>query len=238
MSDSSKIEWTDATWNPVTGCTQVSPGCDNCYAMRFAERWRGIKGHYFQNGFDVVLRAKMLDKPNQWRKPRLIFVNSMSDLFHRDVPDKYIDRVFERMEATDRHVYQLLTKRPERMKRYLGKRYGQGACPPHIWIGTSVESNAYAWRAETLRNIRAEVRFLSVEPMLGPVGGVKLEGIGWVIAGGESGPGFRPLHVQWVRDLRDRCVAGNIAFFFKQWHKGKTGRLLDGCTWDEMPLVA
>jgi protein gp37 len=238
MSASSKIEWTDATWNPVTGCTQVSPGCDNCYALRFAERWRGTQGHYFEHGFDVTLRPQMLGKPNEWHKPRLIFVNSMSDLFHKDVPDDFIDLVFIQMETTDRHVYQLLTKRPERMRRYMKDRYGRAPSPRHIWIGTSVESNAYAWRAQMLKEINAPIRFLSVEPMLGPVDKVYLDGIAWVIAGGESGPGHRPLRVEWVRDLRDRCTAGNVAFFFKQWHKGKTGRTLDGATWDETPQVA
>lgn len=238
MSDRSGIEWTNATWNPTSGCTKVSPGCDNCYAQRFAERFRGVRGHYFERGFDVVLRPAMLDKPESWRSPRLVFVDSMSDLFHRDIPDEYIDEVFARMEHVDRHTYQLLTKRPDRMRSYVRRRYGSAIAPRQIWFGTSVESNAYAWRADMLRDVNASTRFLSVEPMIGPVDQVNLEGIAWVIAGGESGPGWRPLDVEWVRGLRDRCERAGVAFFFKQWHKGSTGRELDGRTWDDMPAVA
>jgi protein gp37 len=159
----------------------------------------------------------------------------MSDLFHADVSDGYIGEVFDRMEAVDRHVYQLLTKRPERMRRYLRRRFGEAVVPPHIWVGVSVESNDYAWRADMLREVRAQVRFLSIEPMLGPVDQVSLDGIGWVILGGESGPSHRPMEAAWVRALRDRCASADISFFFKQWHKARTGRLLDGRTWDEMP---
>jgi protein gp37 len=177
----------------------------------------------------------MLDKPESWRKPRRIFVNSMSDLFHVDVPDTYIDQVFERMERVDRHVYQLLTKRPERMQRYARRRYGTASTPSHIWFGTSIESGSYAWRGDMLRKVNAPLRFLSVEPMIGPIDDVDLKGIGWVIVGGESGPGRRPLSIEWVRDVRDRCVWAGIPFFFKQWHKAGTGRELDGRTWDEMP---
>jgi len=235
VAATSAIEWTDATWNPVTGCTKVSPGCDNCYAERFAERWRGVRGNYFSNGFDLTLRPNMLPRPDQWRGSKRIFVNSMSDLFHRDVPDEYIDRVCEVMERVDRHVYQLLTKRPERMMRYTRKRYGAGRAPAHIWLGTSVESNAYAWRVDMLRRCSATVRFLSMEPLIGAVDAVALDSIDWVIVGGESGPGRRPMSVSWVRDVRDRCVTAGIAFFFKQWHKAGTGRELDERTWDEIP---
>jgi protein gp37 len=235
MAVGSSIEWTDATWNPITGCTQVSPGCDRCYALRFAERFRGVSGHYFESGFAVTNRPNMLDRPAQWRTPRRVFVNSMSDLFHAEVPDGYIDEVFVRMEDVDRHVYQLLTKRPERMRRYLSRRYDRAAIPFHIWVGVSVESNEYAWRAEMLRQVRASVRFLSVEPMLGPVDRVSFEGIAWVIVGGESGPGHRPMEASWVRAVRDRCLSGGVPFFFKQWHKARTGRTLDDRTWDEMP---
>jgi protein gp37 len=235
VADTSSIEWTDATWNPVSGCTQVSPGCDHCYALRFAERWRGVPGNYFERGFDLTLRPNMLDKPGQWKKRRFVFVNSMSDLFHAGVPDAYIDDVFLRMERYDWHVYQVLTKRPERMRRYLKARYGSRLVGDHIWLGVSVENNDYAWRVDMLRQCNATIRFLSVEPMLGPVSGVSFEGIAWVIVGGESGPALRPMDPSWVRDVRDRCARAGIAFFFKQWHKKNTGRLLDGRTWNEMP---
>src|ERR1700733_640759 len=235
MACSTAIEWTNATWNPVTGCERVSPGCDNCYALRFAERFRGVSGHYYVNGFDVQTRPNMLDRPKNWKTPRLVFVNSMSDLFHRLVPDDYIDQVFERMERFNWHTYQLLTKRPERMRRYIRSRYGLEMVPPHIWVGVSVESNAYAWRADMLRHVNASVRFLSVEPMLGPIDQVSLEGIAWVIVGGESGHGHRPMALSWVQSVRDRCIAGTVKFFFKQWHKKNAGRLLDDQLWDEMP---
>lgn len=235
MAVSSTIEWTDATWNPTTGCTKVSPGCDHCYAERFAERWRGLRGNYFESGFDLTLRANMLHRPEQWRGAKRIFVNSMSDLFHRDIPDEYIDRVFDVMERIDRHVYQILTKRPERMRRYLQRRYLAVPAPAHIWIGVSVESDAYAWRVDMLRECPAAIRFLSMEPLIGPVNAVRLDQIAWVIVGGESGPGRRLMEPLWVRDIRDRCCDQGVAFFFKQWHKAGTGRELDGRTWDEMP---
>jgi len=238
MANTTTIEWTDATWNPTTGCTQVSPGCDNCYALRFAERFRGVPGHYYERGFDVQLRPDMLNRPDDWRQRKFIFVNSMSDLFHRDIPDDYLDRVFDVMERVDRHVYQVLTKRPDRMRSYLQKRFGSEKVPRHIWLGVSVERNAYAWRVRMLQECPATVRFLSIEPMIGPVDLAPLTGIDWVIVGGESGPGHRPLDVDWVRNVRDRCVSAGIPFFFKQWHKANTGRLLDGRTWDEMPVVS
>lgn len=237
MAATSTIEWTDATWNPTSGCTKVSAGCDNCYAEKFAERFRDVKGHYFETGFDLALRPNMLDKPSEWKTPRRIFVNSMSDLFHARVPDEYIDKVFDRMETVDRHVYQLLTKRPERLRRYLRKRYGEREMPRHIWIGVSIESNDFAWRADMLRETPAKVRFLSVEPLLGPVDHVSLDGIAWVIVGGESGPHYRPMDLRWVREIRERCVRTGVSFFFKQWHKRDTGRILDGRTWDELPIA-
>jgi len=237
MSTTSTIEWTDATWNVVTGCTKVSPGCDHCYAEKFAERWRGVRGNYYENGFDLQLRPNMLDRPASWKTPKRIFVNSMSDLFHVGVPDQYLDQVFDRMEAIDRHIYQVLTKRPERMRRYLKKRLGRKQLSPHIWIGVSVENNDYVWRADMLRDVSAAVRFLSIEPMLGPVDKLSLGGIHWIIVGGESGPNRRPMEAAWARDVRDRCAESGIAFFFKQWHKAGTGRILDGRTWDEMPSV-
>ena len=235
MALTTKIEWTNITWNPVTGCTEVSPGCDHCYARRFAERFRGVAGHYFEHGFDVTLRPSKLEEPKKWKRPRRVFVNSMSDLFHRDVSDLYIDQIFDVMESQSHHTFQVLTKRPERMKRYAIRRHHRRRIAPNIWLGTSVESNDYAWRARMLAETPAHLRFLSVEPMIGPIDLVVLEGVGWVIAGGESGPGQRPMDVKWVRELRDRCVAGGIPFFFKQWHKGTTGRELDGQLWEQFP---
>jgi protein gp37 len=229
------IEWTNETWNPTTGCERVSPGCDNCYALRFAERFRGVRGHYFERGFDVELRPNMLGRPGSWRKPRIIFVNSMSDLFHRLIPDAYVDRVMVEIEQNPRHTYQLLTKRPERMRRYFRRRYGDHRLPDQLWVGVSIESNDVRWRADMLRSVNAATRFLSVEPMIGPIDRVAFDGISWVIVGGESGPRRRPLEASWVQDVRDRCEHARVAFFFKQWHKGKTGRLLDGRTWDQMP---
>lgn len=249
MSDKSRIEWTDATWNPVTGCTKVSPGCDHCYAERFAERWRGIKGHPYEQGFDLRLWPDRLTQPGSWTRPRRIFVNSMSDLFHHDVPEAFIRDVFFEMVRTPRHIFQVLTKRPDRMRR-LWNHYradlmdiGILKMPGinHIWLGTSIENNDYAWRAEMLRDTLAAVRFLSIEPMLGPVDKVSLTGIHWVICGGESGPDARPMELEWVRELRDRCVAGGSPFFFKQWggvHKKAAGRELDGRTWDQYPAAS
>jgi protein gp37 len=237
MAASSAIEWTDATWNPTSGCTKVSAGCDHCYAERFAERWRGVPGNYFESGFDLTLRPKMLSRPAEWRGSKRIFVNSMSDLFHQGIPDDYIDRVFETMELVDRHIYQVLTKRPERMRRYLRRRYAIDQAPAHIWLGVSVESNQFAWRADMLRDSPVTVRFLSMEPLIGAVDAVQLEGVDWVIVGGESGPGRRKMEEMWVRDVRDRCVLSGIAFFFKQWHKAGTGRELDGRTWDQLPNI-
>lgn len=237
MSDKSAIEWTDATWNPVTGCTQVSPGCDHCYALTFAERFRGVPGHPYEQGFDLKLWPERLELPLQWKKPRRIFVNSMSDLFHKDVPDDYIRRVFDVMVKADWHIFQVLTKRSGRLAR-LGSML---PWRPHIWIGVSIESDRYIWRANQLRKIPAYVRFISAEPLLGPLDHLNLEGIHWLITGGESGHGHRPCDPNWVRNLRDRCLTEGVAFFHKQWG-GRTpkagGRLLDGRTWDELPKVS
>jgi protein gp37 len=234
MALHSTIEWTDASWNPVTGCTQVSPGCDHCYALAFAERFRGVSGHPYEQGFDLRLWPERLDLPLRWKKPRRIFVNSMSDLFHKDVPDEFVRRIFDTMVRAEQHTYQILTKRPQRLAR-LGRSL---PWPPHVWIGVSVESNAYAWRADYLRRVPAAVRFISAEPLLGPVDELNLEGLHWVITGGESGIGHRWCNPDWVRDVRDRCVADGIAYFHKQWG-GRTpkagGRMLDGRTWDELP---
>lgn len=236
MSLNSKIEWTDATWNPVTGCTQVSAGCDNCYAMTFAERFRGVPNHPYEQGFDLRLWPERLELPLRWRKPRRIFVNSMSDLFHADVPDEFIRKVFDTMVRADWHIYQVLTKRPQRLARMAASL----PWPDHIWVGVSVESNEVAWRADFLRRVPAAVRFISAEPLIGPIDQLKLDGIHWLITGGESGVGHRPCNPDWVRQARDHCISKNVAYFHKQWG-GRTskmgGRVLDGRTWDEMPTV-
>jgi protein gp37 len=234
MADKSAIEWTEATWNPVTGCTRVSPGCDHCYAMTFAERFRGVPGHPYEQGFDLRLWPERLELPLRWRQPRRIFVNSMSDLFHRDVPTEYIERIFDVMARTERHTFQVLTKRSARLA-HLGPIL---PWRPNIWVGVSIESSRYRWRADHLRRTPAHVRFISAEPLLGPLDQVDLTGIDWLITGGESGHGCRPCDPAWVRTLRDRCQAAGIAFFHKQWG-GRTpkagGRTLDGRTWDEYP---
>jgi protein gp37 len=240
MADGSAIEWTDATWNPVTGCTKITAGCDNCYAERFAERFRGVTGHPFERGFDLTLRAERLGQPLAWRRPRMIFVNSMSDLFHKTVPRTFIDRVFETMEQANWHVFQVLTKRSSLMRDYLRQRYAGSAAPKHIWLGVSVEDGRSSSRIEHLRQAPVAVRFLSVEPLIGPLGRVDLTGIHWVIAGGESGPGARPMHIDWAREVRDLCARRGIAFFFKQWGgiRPKTGgRDLDGREWNELPTT-
>lgn len=262
MSANSKIEWTDRTWNPVTGCTEVSAGCDNCYAKRFAERFRGVPGHPFERGFDVTLRPERLQDPLRWRKPQRVFVNSMSDLFHRDVPDEFIAQVFGTMMRAKEHTFQVLTKRPERMRRFwpsvlAGKieelrisargevspdfafvqaswpalfpdakisasSFGGSFPPRNVWLGVSVEDERATWRIDMLRETPAAVRFLSCEPLIGPVDlRGKLEGISWVIVGGESGHGARPMHPWWVHDIRDACIDAGVAFFFKQWGEWK-----------------
>jgi len=202
MAQKSEIEWTDATWNPVTGCTKIGPGCDHCYAERFAERWRGIEGHPYEQGFDMRLWASRLGQPEKWKKPRMIFVNSMSDLFHKDIPHGFIDRVFDAMEAADWHVYQVLTKRSSLMRNYVRRRYDGGRVPSHIWLGVSVEDAAYKGRIEHLRQINSDARFISFEPLLGPIGEVDLTGIAWAIVGGESGPGARLMEAAWATELR------------------------------------
>jgi protein gp37 len=240
VADGSAIEWTDATWNPVTGCTKITAGCDNCYAERFAERFRGVPGHPFEQGFDLTLRPERLSQPLTWRRPRMIFVNSMSDLFHKDVPDAFIDQVFDTMEAADHHIYQVLTKRSSLMRKYLRRRYAERAPPAHIWFGVSVENALGRARIEHLRESPAAVRFLSVEPLIGSVGKVELRGIHWVIAGGESGPGARPMHIEWAREIRDQCAAQEVSFFFKQWgglRPKSGGRDLDGREWNQFPTV-
>lgn len=239
MSDNSAIEWTDATWNPVTGCTKVTRGCDNCYAERIAERFRGTPGHPFENGFDLTLRPERLAQPLSWKRPRRVFVNSMSDLFHKDIPPAFIDCVFDTMESADWHVFQVLTKRSSLMRSYLQNRYGEGAAPSHIWCGVSVEDHTATARIRHLQDAPVPIRFLSIEPLLGPVGNIDLSGISWVIVGGESGPRARPMELQWVREIKDLCAEKGVDFFFKQWG-GRTaksgGRQLDGVEHNAMPL--
>src|ERR1043166_5139976 len=238
MADGTTIEWADATWNPVTGCTKISPGCDHCYAERFSERFRGTRGHPFETGFDLTLRPERLEQPLRWREPRMIFVNSMSDLFHKEIPKDFIARVFDTMERASWHTFQVLTKRSSLMRNFLRMRYGSGRGPVHMWFGVSVEDGSRASRIRHLRESPAGVRFLSIEPLLGPVGVLDLRDIDWVIVGGESGPGARPMQKEWVRDVRDQCIAAGVAFLFKQWGGGRPksgGRLLEGREWNQFP---
>lgn len=258
MAFESSIEWTESTWNPVTGCTKISPGCKHCYAEAFAERWRGVPGHPYEQGFDLKLWPQRLALPLAWKEPRTIFVNSMSDLFHKDVSDTFIAKVFDTMERAHWHNFQLLTKRAERFSEWSQKNY-HGArevikdkkrWPRNVWAGVSVESQDYVDRIEHLMQVPADIRFLSVEPLLGPLK-IKvslLRQIHWAIVGGESGTRARPMDPEWARDVRDQCVAADVPFFFKQWgvwdSKGQrrskkvSGRVLDGRTWDEMPRAA
>ena len=238
MMSKTAIEWTDATWNPVTGCTKISPGCDRCYAERFAERWRGVPDHPYENGFDLTLRPERVRQPLSWRQPRMIFVNSMSDLFHKHVPRDFVDQVFETMEQADWHIFQVLTKRSSRMRDYINMRYKKDAAPKHIWLGASVEDGSKKSRVNHMQQMNASVRFLSIEPLIGPVGKVDLSGIHWVIVGGESGPGYRPMEVSWAKEVRDQCKKQKVPFFFKQWggiRPKSGGRELDGREWNGYP---
>ena len=240
MGDKTGIEWTDATWNPVTGCTKITRGCDHCYAERLAERFRGTPRHPFERGFDLTLRPERLFQPLRWKRPRRVFVNSLSDLFHKRIPAEFIDQVFDTMERADRHIFQILTKRSSLMRNYIRRRYGSGLAPRHIWCGVSVEDHMATARIRHLQMTPSAVRFLSIEPLLGPMGDIDLDGIAWVIVGGESGPYARPMQPEWVLDIRDRCQRAAVPFFFKQWggtRKKRTGRLLEGRTWDEMPAA-
>jgi protein gp37 len=236
MAAGSSIEWTEATWNPLTGCTKVSPGCKHCYAERMAKRLQGMNHPSYANGFRLTLHERLLDLPLQWKKPRTIFVNSMSDLFHKDVPVEFIHRVFETMCKAPQHRFQVLTKRPERVAELSASL----PWPDNIWLGTSVETAKYFGRIDDLRRCDAKVKFLSLEPLLGPLTGLDLSQIDWVIVGGESGPGARPMESSWVIEIRDICVDDGVPFFFKQWggvQKKRAGRLLDGRTWDQMPKI-
>jgi protein gp37 len=239
MAATSKIEWTDATWNPVRGCTKISPGCKHCYAETFAERFRGVPGHPYEQGFDLRLVPEKLAEPLRWSAPKRVFVNSMSDLFHKDVPDDYIVSVVRVMLMADWHTYQVLTKRSERMRDLLKTKLRFASKRSHIWWGVSVEDRRYGLpRIEHLRKAPARVRFLSVEPLLEGLETINLDGIHWVIVGGESGPGARPLRPEWVTSLRDQCLRARVPFFFKQWggvQKSRMGRELEGRTHDELP---
>lgn len=246
MADNSAIEWTEATWNPVTGCDRVSAGCDHCYAMTLAKRLKAMGAEKYQNdgnpetsgpGFGVTVHPSSLEQPYRWRNPRVVFVNSMSDLFHAQVPISFVRDVFDVMRDTPHHTYQVLTKRSLRLARIADKL----EWPENVWMGVSVEDSSVLKRVDHLRGVPAAVRFLSCEPLLGPLDGIDLAGIGWVIAGGESGPNYRPMELAWARGIRDACTAADVPFFFKQWG-GRTpkalGRELDGQLWDEMPSLA
>lgn len=239
MSRHSNIEWTDATWNPVRGCTKISPGCKHCYAETFAERFRGVKGHPYEQGFDLRLVPDKLTEPFLWRTPKLVFVNSMSDLFHEDVPDEYIEMVCRVMTTAKWHTFQVLTKRSARLRDLLSGRLRFAAGQQHIWWGVSVEDKKYGLpRIQHLQSSPAHVRFLSIEPLLERLGQFDLSDISWAIVGGESGPGARPMREEWVISIRDLCTSARVPFFFKQWggvRKKRNGRLLQGRTYDEYP---
>ncbi len=239
MSDQTRIEWTDATWNPIRGCTKISPGCAHCYAETFAERFRDVPGHPYEQGFDLRTVPGKLAEPLRWRTSRMVFVNSMSDLFHRDVTEDYIRQVVRMMMLADWHTYQVLTKRSERMRDLLQGPLRTAAEAPNIWWGVSVENRRDGLpRVDHLRESPAQTRFLSVEPLLEDLGRLDLSGIHWVILGGESGPGARPMRPEWVESIRDQCAQAGVPFFFKQWggtRKGKAGRVLDGRTHDDKP---
>lgn len=236
MATKSSIEWTESTWNPISGCSKISPGCKHCYAERMARRLKAMGQPSYRNGFEVTLQPQALETPLRWKKPQTIFVNSMSDLFHDKVPTDYILAVFDIMNRANWHRYQILTKRPERLlelNKYINWQ-------PHIWMGVSVESSEYKYRIDILRKTGAHIKFLSLEPLLAPILSLRLQKIDWVIVGGESGPGARPMDEDWALDIRDQCHDQKVAFFFKQWggvNKKRTGRMLQGRTWDELPVL-
>lgn len=234
MSTKSSIEWTESTWNPVTGCTKISPGCKFCYAERLAKRLKAMGQANYINGFNLTLQEQAIGIPLKWKKPQIIFVNSMSDLFHKDVPVEFIIKVFEVMKQAYWHHFQVLTKRSERLLE-LSKTL---PWMPNIWMGVSVENDDYVYRIDHLRQIEAKVKFLSLEPLIGPIENINLNGIDWVIVGGESGPGCRPIFLEWVTDIRDQCIKVKVPFFFKQWggiNKKRNGRNLEGKIWNELP---
>lgn len=235
MAQKSNIEWTDVTWNPVSGCTKVSQGCKHCYAERMAHRLQAMGVERYRNGFALTLHHDLVERPRRWRKPRMVFVNSMSDLLHPDVPDDFIARVFETMVSCPQHTFQVLTKRTGRLRTLADSlQWSQ-----NIWMGASVENAEQMWRINDLAAVDASVRFLSLEPLLGPLPNLPLDRISWVIVGGESGPGARPMSEAWVTDIRDQCLRAEVPFFFKQWggvNKKRTGRMLEGRFWGEMPV--
>ncbi len=236
MAGNSRIEWTEATWNPVTGCTKFSMGCQNCYAERMSKRLQAMGQLNYVEGFRVRTHRDVLSIPLKWRRPRTIFVNSMSDLFHEEVPESFISEVFQVMYKSPQHIFQVLTKRSENVRRLSHSL----PWPANVWMGVSVESKDYLSRIDDLRYTRAKTKFISFEPLLGRISNIDLSGIDWVIVGGESGPGARPMSASWVEDIRDQCLASRIPFFFKQWggfNKKKAGRLLDDRTWDDMPAL-
>jgi len=241
MSSESSIEWTDSTWNPVRGCSKISPGCKHCYAETFAERFRGVPGHPYERGFDIRLVPERLADPLRWSDPRMIFVNSMSDLFHEKVPDEYIEQICEVMALAPWHIFQVLTKRAPRLATLLAGKLRKYAEMKHIWWGVSVENKKHGLpRVQELQKSPAKIRFLSVEPLLEDLGRINLSGISWVIVGGESGPGARPIDANWVRSIRDQCARSGIPFFFKQWggiRKKENGRMLDGAVYGEFPSI-
>ncbi len=237
MAISSSIEWTESTWNPLTGCTKISPGCKNCYAERMALRLQAMGSRNYANGFKITIHEHVLELPLHWMKPQTIFVNSMSDLFHEEVPEEFIFHMFDIMKRADWHCFQVLTKRSERLLNLSS----QISWMPYIWIGVSVENQDYTFRIDHLRRTGAKVKFLSLEPLLGPIPNLNLEGIDWVIVGGESGPRSRAMEASWVVDICNQCQEAKVPFFFKQWggiNKKKTGRELGGRTWDEMPVLS
>jgi protein gp37 len=237
MAKGSIIEWTESTWNPVTGCTKISPGCKHCYAERLAKRLKAMGQPNYQNGFQLTMHEQSLQLPLSWKKPQMIFVNSMSDLFHDDVTEDFIQRVFAVMQRASIHTFQVLTKRAERLAALAGKL----AWPTNVWVGVSVETNDYLYRIDHLRNVPAHTRFVSFEPLLSALGNINLDSISWAIVGGESGPQARPMNKEWVIDIKEQCASAGTPFFFKQWggtNKKKTGRLLEGRTWNELPAHA
>jgi protein gp37 len=236
MANQSNIEWTDATWNPITGCTKISPGCKHCYAERMAMRLQAMGNPNYANGFELTLHEHMLELPLSWKKPQMIFVNSMSDLFHKDVPFEFIQRVFDVMQQASWHRFQILTKRSERLLEV----NSQIAWPANVWMGVSVENQSYTFRIDHLRTTNAYTKFLSLEPLLGPLPDLDLREMNWVIVGGESGPRARPMQEEWVVTIRDQCLRAGTPFFFKQWggvNKKRSGRMLQGRTWDQLPVT-
>jgi len=236
MTSKSRIEWTGSTWNPVTGCTAISAGCEHCYARRMAMRLQAMGVPKYRNGFDVTLHTEVLEEPLKWKKPQVVFVSSMSDLFHKDIPFEFIQQIFDVMTRAPQHIFQVLTKRSRRLARLRAKL----PWPSNVWMGVTVENEKYRYRIDNLRKTESVIKFVSLEPLLGPIHCLDLHGIDWVIVGGESGPGARPMKKEWVLDIQQHCERRRTAFFFKQWggvNKKRTGRILDGRTYDEMPLV-